>query len=87
MVSPAKYFDQHAFSDIFRAFRGRFTVLVVSLIIFFSNNNVGKGKSSSKILYEEIEYFLKTNANTIALGIFFSLYSQSSSTKLGLFSS
>ena len=87
MVSPAKYFDQHAFSDIFLAFRGRFAVLVVSLIIFFNNNNVGKGKSSSKILYEEIEYFLKTNANTIALGIFFSLYSQSSSTKLGLFSS
>ena len=60
-------------SHIFPAFCTHFTVLV----IFSNNNNDRKGKYSSKILYEEIEVFLKTSANIITLGVFFSLYSRS----------
>ena len=54
MVSPAKYFHKHAFSDIFPAFCAHFTALVAPLVIF-SNNNNRKGKSSSKIMYEEMQ--------------------------------
>ena len=74
MVSPAKYFQKHTFSDVFPAFCTHFTASVAPLLIF-SNNNDKKGKSSSKILYEEIEVLLKTSANIITIGVFFSLYS------------
>ena len=69
-------------SHIFPAFCTHFTVSV----IFSNNNNDRKGKSSSRILYEEIEVFLKTSADIITLGVFFSLYSWSFLTKLKLFS-
>ena len=36
-----------------------------------------KGKFSTKILYEEIQVFLETSANNIALGNFFSLKEKS----------
>ena len=85
MVSPAKYFHKHAFSDIFPAFCTQFAASVAPLLIFSNNNNDRKGKSSSKILYEEIEVFLKTSTNIITLGVFFSLYSWSFLTKLKLF--
>ena len=85
MLSPAKYFHKHAFSVIFPTFYTHFTASVAPLLIF-SNNNDRKGKSCSKILYEEIEVFLKTSANAITLGVFFSLYSWSFLTKLKLFS-
>ena len=75
MVSPAKYFHKHAFLDIFPAFCTHFTASVAPLLIFSNNNNDRKGKSSGKILCEEIEVFLKTSAHIITLGVFFSLYS------------
>ena len=70
--SPAKYFCKHTSSDIFPAFCAPFTALVAPLLIFY-NNNDEKGKFSTKISYEEIWVFLKTGANNITLGIFFSL--------------
>ena len=78
MVSPAKYFHKHTFSDIFPAFCAHFTASVASLLIFFNNNNDGKGKS--------LEVVLKTSGNTLTSHSFFSLYSWSSSTKLELVS-
>ena len=75
MVSPAKHFHKHAFSDIFPAFCTHVTALVTPLLIFSNKNNDRKGKSSSKILYGEIEVLLKTSANIISIGVFFSLYS------------
>ena len=86
MVSPAKYFQKHTFSDVFPAFCTHFTASVAPLLIFSNNNNERKGKSSSKILYEETEVFLKTSPNIKTLSIFFSSYSWSFSTKLKLFS-
>ena len=85
MVSPAKYIHKHVFSDIFPAFCTHFTASVAPLLIF-SNNNDRKGKSSSKILSQEIEVLLKTSANIITIGVFFRLILMKFSTKLKLFS-
>ena len=69
MVSPAKYFHKHAFSDIFPAFCAHFTALVAPLVSF-SNNNDSKRNLLAKLCMKRC----KTSIN-ITLGVFFSLYS------------
>ena len=59
MVSPAKYFQKHTFSDIFPAFCTHFTASVAPLLIFPITIMTEKGNLLAKVCMKRQKCFLK----------------------------